>query len=102
MRRIWNKPLSLLGLEYCLPMAAGDEETLPRCFHNVEQNGEEGRGHSAPFQPVASGGNSFVCQVPGPSRLAGLLQGWVDLRSQQWEDRRHDLCHQAEDPAKLR
>ena len=83
-------------------MAAGDKEALPRCFHNVEQNGEEGRGHSAPFQPVALGGNSFVGQVPGLSGLADLLQGWVGLRTQQQEDSRHDLCHEAEDPAKLR
>lgn len=68
----------------------------------LEQNGEEGRGHSAPLQSVASGGNSFVGQVSGLSRLADLLQGWVGLRAQQQEDRRHDLCHEAEDPAKLR
>ena len=78
-------------------MAAGDEGALPRRSHNAEQNGEAGRGHSAPLQPVASGGKSFVGQVPGLSRLADLLQGWVGLRAQQQEGRRHDLCHEAED-----
>ena len=54
-------------------MAAGDEGALPRRSHNAEQNGEAGRGHSAPLQPVASGGKSFVGQVPGLSDFPKVL-----------------------------
>ena len=84
LRRIWNNPLSLLGLEYRLPMAVGDEEALPRCFHNWSRMGKKAGGtqlHCSLWHQEAIA--LLVKFLDSPDWLTSCRAGWVSEHSRR-------------------